>query len=190
MPSRCDVKKNAAGPGGRKEKRMGNFAMTDFTRFVNQLQEEVDTWRRHPEAARRARQRAASRPAGGLLSGCLRACRATRGMRLVAVRLERAARRRVPRENPRVRTAKRASGTRSVRHVGSRRVARVATPPGGDDSGGPSSEPPAQPAHFARPFRSAFQKLGFSLLNRSFSSPLWDPGALMAFALLLERWSR
>jgi len=91
---------------------------------------------------------------------------------------------------PRVRTAKRASGARPVRHVGSRRGSRVAAPPGGDDAGGSGSEPPAEPAQNARPFRSAFQKLGFPLLNRSFSSPLRDPGALMAFALLLARWSR
>jgi hypothetical protein len=145
---------------------MENLATTDFTTLINQLQEAVDTRRRHPEAARRARQRAVSRPGTGLLSGILRTRGATRGQRLMAVRLERAARRRVPRENPRVRTAKRASGTRSVRHVGSRRVARVATPPGGDDPGGPDPEPPAQPAHFARSPRSAFQKLRGPLSNQ------------------------
>lgn len=91
---------------------------------------------------------------------------------------------------PRVRTARRSPGAKPVRRVGSRRTSRTAAPPGGEDSGGSDLEPPAEPAQNARPFRSAFQKLGFPLLNRSFSSPLRDPGVLMALALLLARWSR
>jgi hypothetical protein len=173
---------------------MGNFAIADLTRFVNQLQEAVDTRRRHPEAERRARQRFGAKPARGFLSSMLRSPGATRTQRIQAVRLERRARRRVQEGNTHARrggrTRQEGTGARPGRRVGSRRTARVAAPPGGDDAGGSGSEPPAEPAQNARPFRSAFQKLGFPLLNRSFSSPLRDPGALMAFALLLARWSR
>lgn|GEM_PF-2690485 len=184
--------KNAAGAGGGKEKRMGSFPAVNFTRFVNQLQGTVDTRRRHPEAERRTRQRAGAKPARGFLSSMLRSPGAPRAQRIQAVRLERAARRGQEGNTPARRSGRacrEGTGARPVRRVGSRRTARVATPPGGDDSGGPGSEPPARPAQNARSPRGTFQGLGFSLFSQTLFDPLRQAGALATCAYM-ARWPR
>lgn len=183
--SRCDEHKKAArrSRGKRKGIRLHNSSI-----FEALLQ--CDNRRRHPEAERRVRQRAASRPGGGLLSGLLRAPGASRGQRLQAVRLERAARRRAPRKNPRARTARRISSVKPVRHVGSRRTCRVSTPPGDDGGGGGdggSDAPASTSAQNARALRESFQPLNSTFLSQTLFSLPCLVGVLVPCTLLLRR---
>jgi len=176
---------------------MGNFAMTDFTTLVNQLQEAVDPRRRHPEAERRARQRFGAKPARGFLSSMLRSPGATRTQRIQAVRLERRARRRVQEGNTHARrggrTRQEGTGARPGRRVGSRRTARVAATPKGDDGGGGGVSgdpelPASTSAQNARALRESFQPLNSTLLPQALSNLPWLVGALVPCTLLFGRW--